>query len=1076
MPMQGDEGNIYVVDESYVEATKALIDSVAQFMSNSVAISFTQISVDQLKLDVLANSLGVFGITDPIGEVKEWFYDRLKEIASFFSSIVESIVRPVKSVVDSIWSFIQGIPDRVVGGIRTFIESLSKAVSSIATSLSTYISQIISQISNAITSISSALQNVASSLISSITGALSSVGNAIQNTISSLISRVWDAIQGIGTAISSAFERVSSAISSAVSGIIQGVQTFFSQLGSALQSIGQSILGSIQNLASMVQSGVQSIAQGIASAVQNFTSMIQGAIQGLASTLTSLGERLWSGIQQIGSSIAGVVERIWSGIQSIGQSIVGAVQGFVSMVQGAISSVANTLSGLISRAWEAIQSGLRFVGEQLQGLGKWLLDSIQGGLRWLWDNLSSIGARIWEGLQWFGKSVADLFGRVWEGIQSGLKWLLDALTGIGTRIWDGIQWIGKNIADMFIRTWDAVKGVGEWVWKGIQGFAEQVQRMFSDIGNRVMGALSTIGGALSSFGKMMVDGFTTLGKTLTDFAKIFDKWATALMGGLSAVGNAFGQFLQAVANLPQILQNMFKGVVDFFSKLVEAFEKFIRDPGKWLYDHIVSPLWGGLVWLGEKIWEGLQKFGEIILKGLQWIWDRLVGAFNWIRDRVIDFGKLVVETLFKVGEAVSGWASGLVSMFFVRSSPETYRAAVGKEGEVERIFQWALKRTAGVADTLWDLGAKLVFPFWLTILPISMIRAVTSILKELALTIEPKLAGSGLGNIAFKVSIAEIVDGLVEGFRIFYTSYSLGMSMALANMFVANVGQLYVPRLVVYYDDKIRDIIGDIVEKLGVGEAEINMFVRPVSESNLIEYARRRIAVEGYEKISKKVIDTVKLHIAMYGLPRWYYEYVAKKHDEFYVTVLDRWQKQRTIPMSPLWEVPTRSELVTMMIRDMFYTPDDFQKVMYAHGVYKDVSLFYYLLHFRYPSPEKLADFYWRGMAKVLWFDKTLEEESMKAFFGIQDIKASTPKELNKKPKILNDMIMMYMKWHDYAPFAWHPEFPTDKSIVVELMADLPDKVDFRWLCRWAILEHMSALGVKMDTAIDEIVSKLQAA
>jgi phage-related protein len=1078
--MQGDEGNIHVVDESYVEATKYLIDSVAQFMSNSVAISFTQISVDHLKLDVLANALGVFGITDPIGEIKQWFYDRLKEIASLFSSVVDAIVSPIKRVVDDVWSFIQGIPGKVVGGIKTFIDSLSIAVSSIATSLSTYFSQIVSQISNAITSISSALQNVASSLISSITGALSSVGSAIQNTISSLISRVWDAIQGIGTAISSAFERVSSAISSAVSGVIQGVQTFFSQLGSALQSIGQSILGSIQNLVSMVQSGVQSIAQGIASAVQNFTSMIQGAIQGFVSTLTSLGERLWSGIQQIGSSIAGVVERIWSGIQSIGQSIAGAVQGFASMVQGAISSVANTLSGLISRALEAIQSGLRFVGDQLQGLGRWLLDSIQGGLRWLWDTLSSIGARIWEGLQWFGKSVADLFGRVWEGIQSGLKWLLDALTGIGTRIWDGIQWIGKSVADMFIRTWDAVKGVGEWVLKGIQGFAEQVQRVFSDIGNRVMGALSTIGGALTIFGKMVVDGFTTLGKTLTDFAKIFDKWATALMGGLSSIGNAFGQFLQAIANLPQTLQNMFKGVIDFFTRLGEGLREFISNPVKWLQDNIISPLWSGLQWLGGKIWEGLQWLWQKIVEGAQWLWNAIQQAGQWILNAFATVCQVLhnafvglANILSIVGKTIYGFFIDVVSSIsqnvsdavqnFVKGVISSFMGAVGWGTPPGLTIDNFVK--AWGTSFLWSVP---LFTFALAVeIPIRgiafIIKYISRALSGLESRLRVKLALLGIGG-EFEANLIKAIGDAMSNFSEelekhadkFYEPFWMGIGFWYGK---------FASMLLTY---NLRNFIP--IEMPTLREAE-ELWNR-VRATALASFKIPEDVVGKPEDAEDVIINFLKI--------RGYSDYILKlafaDENEFYIEVDDRFKVKRKIPLADAWRVPTPSDIITMMIRDVIIKPDHFTAVMRTQGFNKDTSILYYYLHYKYPSPEKLADFYWRGMAKVLWYDKTLEEEDLKIFLGIETYKASPPMKINESPDILNKMIMMYMKWYDYAPFPWDNEFPTDKSIMVELMADLPDKIDFRWLTRYGIIEHMSALGVKMDTTIDKIVSTLQGA
>ncbi|MHC1594332.1 MAG: hypothetical protein ACXQT2_03390, partial [Methanotrichaceae archaeon] len=71
------------------------------------------VSVDEIDLGALASSL--HGIMDPIGQLKDWLYDRLKELASWFAdavhsvfeafwnSIVKPVVDSIKSAVDNVW-------------------------------------------------------------------------------------------------------------------------------------------------------------------------------------------------------------------------------------------------------------------------------------------------------------------------------------------------------------------------------------------------------------------------------------------------------------------------------------------------------------------------------------------------------------------------------------------------------------------------------------------------------------------------------------------------------------------------------------------------------------------------------------------------------------------------------------------------------------------------------------------------------------------------------------------------------------------------------------------------------------
>ena len=71
--------------------------------------------------------------------------------------------------------------------------------------------------------------------------------------------------------------------------------------------------------------------------------------------------------------------------------------------------------------------------------------------------------------------------------------------------------------------------------------------------------------------------------------------------------------------------------------------------------------------------------------------------------------------------------------------------------------------------------------------------------------------------------------------------------------------------------------------------------------------------------------------------------------DERYITVKDRFGRDRKIPCSLLYDIPTASEMCRMMIRDIFGSLDDFTKAIAMRGYVADLAYMFYLLHYRYP-------------------------------------------------------------------------------------------------------------------------------
>jgi len=46
----------------------------------------------------------------------------------------------------------------------------------------------------------------------------------------------------------------------------------------------------------------------------------------------------------------------------------------------------------------------------------------------------------------------------------------------------------------------------------------------------------------------------------------------------------------------------------------------------------------------------------------------------------------------------------------------------------------------------------------------------------------------------------------------------------------------------------------------------------------------------------------------------------------------------------------------------------------------------------------------------------------------------------------------LYAKWMDYARFAWIPGFASDSAIMFDTMADIPLRIDARWMYKWMLI------------------------
>jgi len=160
------------------------------------------------------------------------------------------------------------------------------------------------------------------------------------------------------------------------------------------------------------------------------------------------------------------------------------------------------------------------------------------------------------------------------------------------------------------------------------------------------------------------------------------------------------------------------------------------------------------------------------------------------------------------------------------------------------------------------------------------------------------------------------------------------------------------------------------------------------------------------------------------------------------------------------YDMPTVSDLCRFMIKDVFLKPEDFVQVMKLRGVPEHLAYAYYLLHFKYPGMEKLWEFYCRVLAHEYLQQQGVVVKSMLWLIP------SLGKTVSSKD--VRYALGKYAKWQDYCDVSWFKGDPnagtmqniSDNEIIREMMADIPMRIDARWMYKWGIITDKELLGI----------------
>jgi len=895
------------------------------------------------------------------------------------------------------------------------------------------------------------------------------------------------------------------AIVSPIAGVVSSIWDTVKGIPSALADIGRALKGVV----------IDPIANALKWVAENFPKVadaVSGAFKTIADFIGSLPLRVQEFVTKVGGFFADLAGRIQAGFSWFVDQVAKfpeTIRGFIERVGGLFGDLAERIKGGFSWFIEQVTKLPDVIKGLFEKAGAFFTDlatKIQGGFKWFIDQVAKFPDMVRD----FVTKVGSFFADLSEKVKGGFAWFLEQVGKIPEFLKGLLERAGKAIGDFVSKIQEGFK----WFVDRVVEFPSLVR----DVLGKIIGDITTGVGGLVEWIKK---GFEGVRDAFSKFAEGAREWFSEATKRLADLGATFQGFVNALANLPERLRQMFEGVVKFFEGVGKGFMDFVSDPLGFLKKYVAEPLWNALVGLGSSIWEGLKKLGEIVVGGITWLKDQIVAGFNALKDAFVEFGKSIIEGFWKISEGVGDWFKKLLSPWFKTSSPEVFIYMEKWAPAIEDVFESTIKETRGLAENLWVFGGRMIGPFWWSIISIYALRALVSLFSEFIIKIDPEILGSKLGGIDIKASLKELVDALTRPAEVFASSYMIGMSMALANMYTTNMQQLYVPRVIAYYDavdakagkKRIELLLGDLFEAELKKGASLDTFLKPLTESQLFDYGKRSLAL-AYDVSARKlkpeeldkILSTLRVYLTIYGLPKWYVEFVTREPEKLKVEFIDRFGATRKVFVSPLFELPTHSELARMTQRDIFPGVDVMKAVSWIRGWNEDLTTMIYLLTFKYPSFEKLWTFYMRALSGMLWFKAP---ETIKSIFDkeAEEVKAGkpvSPLDIQKalagpdQVKAFETALNVYFKWLEYSNFSWFTDktsmyginvgaevvgklggWTSDSWLMIDVAADIPTKIDMRWMSRFGIFLHMAeklkAMGVAFESyaPLVEIVPKL---
>lgn len=717
---------------------------------------------------------------------------------------------------------------------------------------------------------------------------------------------------------------------------------------------------------------------------------------------------------QITKTFTDLINALTSTISGLFDSLKSAVEGFFNSIISSISNVIDTINTTFTTIIDTLASTSAQILAGVESVFQAVVSGIIDIANNIWSYIQQIPDLVVSGVETLINTLSSSVSALFSTLQGWLTSAFNTLTSTLSQVWDFISQIPNIISTSVAQAFTIVSNT---ILSALNTISSTLQALVDSITSAISFALSQIHNALIGFVNTIT---TTFGKA----------WEL-ISSGLGEVKTAIAGFVNPLIQISQFLvklpENLASTVTNFFTKtlpdwigiIVTSLQDIALKVWDFLTQTVIPTIINSIKGLTSFIFDAVKTIiagalniiyglGEGIARGVA---SFITNAINFAKE----IGKATVETAKGIIEEVSGQLGKAMEGF--------YKGLLDKIKKGEKIGEWEIFATMGASLFAGQMLA----------------RAIYVGLMKLGYAI-------GQHNIGFGFSL-RIVGAKGETKPINIRWDFGGILMHIAK--------------------EIKEIPDELGKAIMYGVAiwmsqplakAMNYYARNLLPVELPSLATMREIVQRTMPISEKfkeLISTLTYNMSLYGYSDTVIEWFSKQHTEenWYVNVKDRFGKDRKFPISLIYDLPSGSDLCRMMIHDIILNVGDFEKAMLMKGFCPDISYLYYLLHYRYPPLEKLWEFYCRAKANMLWLDKTFlssDEKAMmsKANLGYEPV---PPVNLQKNPDVILDAIGSYAKWWDYAFFSWKSGMTSDRCIAIEMMADIPMRIDARWMYKWQV-------------------------
>ena len=819
--------------------------------------------------------------------------------------------------------------------------------------------------------------------------------------------------------------------------VVGWFKKIYSDLSTFFHSIIDEAIGTLKDWISDVKGFVNTIYSYLSSAISKVISTISSTIQDIYNSIVS---SISSAVNTISSAVSGIVD-----------TVVSKVKGFFDSIWTSIQNALKPISDVLSKVWSWVYEGI----SKITGTLATVYGYIKSGFETLWDTLKGIGAYIVAKIQPYISGAIEAFKKGFAEVASFFKELYNHLV-------QGVNYISDKIMGFV----NAILRFPEWFpnW-----FREHISKPISDAVSSLASWLwEKMPESVKTFFERAKDVFVGLYENLKEFFANPKEWIVEhVWDPLKERLKDIGEWIWE--KLPEDIKDFFTKVKDVFTGFYEGLKGFFEDPKGWITTHVLDPLREKLQEFAEWVWERvpdtLKSAIESFQNFIKSIWESLkafienpsefmkthivspfIDAISGLKDTIFEHVKSGLEKLYEWGQTV--W-SAIVSGF---------------DWVVDNVF-------APIARKIWGFGVKVAG---------ALSTVVSPILLGLSTVVKSSI------DAIHSVTLPHVELGSPEGtFPLLLASMTSNISKAtlpaqfsaFASMVAGDAGETEVQ--VAGTKVKLRT---QALKMLGLEllRSVVMSHVFPLfwATSRYVDISFRQFMADhtwitipspeiAIEMMNRGLIDaeTLKWMVRAGGYNISFVDNILSTKSITIETRASRMFNLRDAPFVILglrfW-LPSVSDLCRFMLKDVFLKPEDFIKVMAIKGVPPHLAWAYYLLHFRYPSMPDLWEFYCRVLAHE-WLQQ--HGSTIKEMLWLPELI-----ETKVNTKDVAYALTKYAKWQDYSDISWFKgdakagtmQNVSDNMIVRELMADIPTRIDARWMYKWGIITDYELKGIAL--------------